>query len=266
MKMISPRLERHPGLRSGVLPGARDIVVYLPPGYDDDPAARFPVLYLQDGQNLFDPETAFRKGEYWRVGETADRLIAAGRVAPLIIAGIYNTGPSRTDEYTPTATRRHGGGKGDLYGRLVMHEVKRLIDREYRTRPDGPSTGIGGSSLGALVALHIGLRHPEAFGRLAIHSPSVWWDRRVILREVRRATPEPRPRIWLDMGTAERGRPQDSRKSLDDTRLLRTGLVKAGWVEGETLHYAEYPGAAHTESAWAERVGPMLEWLYPGEK
>ncbi|MGE3276595.1 MAG: alpha/beta hydrolase [Vicinamibacterales bacterium] len=264
MPTTGPRLERHEGFASRFLPDARDLIVYLPPGYSRTRTRRYPVLYLQDGQNLFEPETAFIRGQHWRVGETADYLIDQGQVDPLIIVGIQNTGASRTAEYTPTLTRRHGGGQADAYGQLLLEEIRPFIDSRYRTRRDGASTGLGGSSLGGLVALYLGLRHPQAFGRLAILSPSVWWDRRVILREVRAARPLPRARIWLDMGTAERSRPQDSRKSLDDTRLLKAGLVKAGWVEEETLRYREYAGANHSEAAWAERVGPMLEWLFPG--
>ena len=99
-------------------------------------------------------------------------------------------------------------------------------------------------------------RDPDVFGQLAVMSPSVWWDRRVILSTVRRARPRPALKLWVDMGTAE------GRRGLDDARLLKAALVGAGWVPGQDLHYAEYEGATHSESAWAERVGPMLQWLF----
>jgi predicted alpha/beta superfamily hydrolase len=220
---------------------------------------RYPVLYMHDGQNLFEPETAFQKGEHWRLGETAAELIAAGRIEPLIIVGISNTGDSRVHEYTPTRDPRLGGGRAGDYGRMIVEELKPLIDRTYRTRSDAASTGLGGSSLGGLVTLHLGFAHPRVFGRLAVLSPSVWWDRRVILKTVRQARSKPPSRIWLDMGTAE------GRKGLDDARLLKAALVGLGFTPGVDLQYAEYEGATHSEQAWAERVAPMLEWLFPAD-
>ncbi|MFP5380099.1 MAG: alpha/beta hydrolase, partial [Vicinamibacteria bacterium] len=169
---------------------------------------------------------------------------------------INNTGVRRLHEYTPSADRKLGGGEADAYGRLVIEEVKPFIDQAYRTIPERRHTGIGGSSLGALVSLHLGLKHPEVFSRLALHSPSVWWDRRMILRAVRAARPKPDLRIWLDMGTAE------GKRGLTDARALRTAFVRMGWREGGDLHYSEHEGATHSEAAWAERVGPMLGYLF----
>ncbi len=211
---------------------------------------------MHDGQNLFDPDTAFQKGEHWRIGETATALIDAGRIEPLIIVGIHNTGTSRLQEYTPTQDARLGGGLADGYGRLIVEDLKPFIDRTYRTLTDAANTGLGGSSLGGLVTLHVGFTHLSVFSRLAVLSPSVWWDRRAILRTVRSTRPKPPLKVWVDMGTAE------GRRGLDDARLLKAAFVGAGFVEGVDLHYAEYEGATHSEAAWASRVGPMLEWLF----
>ncbi len=253
-----PTLRRHAQFHSAHLPDDRDVVVYLPPGYDEAHPG-YPVLYLHDGQNLFDPETAFQKDEHWRVGETADALIAAGRLTPLIIVGIANTGPRRIHEYTPTHDERLGGGLADAYGRLIAEELKPFIDATYRTSPGRASTGLGGSSLGGLVTLYLGMGYPDVYGALAVMSPSVWWDRRVILKTVRAVRPRPPVRIWVDMGTAE------GRRGLQDARMLKAALVGAGWVAGRDLHYAEYEGGTHSEGAWAARTGEMLEWLFPGE-
>lgn len=255
MTAPAPTLRRHPRFASSILTPDRDLVVYLPPGYEDG-AQPLPVLYMQDGQNLFDPETAHIKGQHWRLGETADTLIGAGLLAPLIIVGVGNTGHSRIHEYTPTSDARLGGGQADDYGRFLIEELKPFIDRTYRTCSGPDATGLGGSSLGALVSLHIGLARPDVFGRLAVMSPSVWWDGRVILKTVRAARPKPSLRIWVDMGTAE------GRRGLDDARLLKAALVGAGWKPNQDLHYAEYPGATHSEAAWADRAGTMLEWLF----
>jgi predicted alpha/beta superfamily hydrolase len=211
---------------------------------------------MHDGQNLFDPNAAFNKGEHWRVGETALELIDAGRLAPLIIVGIANTGPRRVHEYTPTFDRRRGGGEADDYGRLIIEEIKPFIDDTYRTLPDPQHTGMAGSSLGGLVTLYLGLKRPDVFSRLGVMSPSVWWDRRAVLRTVRDAKPKPRLRIWVDMGMRE------GRQHLENARLLKAGLLKAGWTDGDDLHYEEFAGGTHRETAWGSRFGRLLEWLH----
>lgn len=243
------------------LPSGREIVTFVPPGYEEESNRRYPVLYLHDGQNLFHPETAFG-GMHWRAGETAAALIAAERIEPIIIVGIYNRGRHRITEYTHTHDRRRGGGEADAYGRLILEDLKPLIDATYRTLADRSNTAIGGSSLGALVSLYLALQHAEVFGAVVAMSPSVWWDRRAILRDVRRAR-EPRPRIWLDMGTRESSGPGTARRVLDDTRLLRAGLRQAGWHEDHDLHYEEVEGGTHNEHAWGDRLGRVLEWLFP---
>ena len=255
----SPHLERHAAFRSRFLDRARDVVVYLPPSYAADHARRYPVLYMHDGQNLFDPETSYVRGQHWRLGEMADMLIAEGRVQPLIIVGVNHTGPGRLHEYTPTKDPRLGGGLGKAYGRLLVEELKPFIDARYRTRPGRDHTGLGGSSLGGLSTMYLGLRHSDVFGLLAVMSPSVWWGRRAILRYVAKARPRPDTRIWLDMGTAE------SRYGVADARKLRNALVKAGWREDVDLAYAEPQGATHSETAWAHRVGDVLHFLFPGD-
>ena len=253
--MSEAKLRRHEQFHSEFLEHDRDVIVWLPPGYDET-STRYSVLYMHDGQNLFDAETAFNN-EPWRVGDTASELIAAGRIAPLIVVGIYNTGEARVDEYTPTGDKRLGGGLADDYGRMIIEELKPLIDREYRTHTDADHTGIAGSSLGGLVSLHLGFTHPQVFTKIAALSPSVWWGRKAILKTIRESRSKPKLRLWVDMGTAE------GRRGLDDARLLKAALVGLGFAEGGDLHYAEYEGATHSEQAWSERVGPMLEWLFP---
>lgn len=256
--MHSPdsQLRRHDQFHSEFLELDRDVLVWLPSGYEDAAHARYPVLYMHDGQNLFEPDTAFTKGEHWRVGETATALIAQGTIEPLIVVGIYNTGEMRIDEYTPIEDKKLGGGHADDYGRMIIEELKPMIDRTYRTRTDRDSTGIAGSSLGGLVSLHLAFTHPAVFGKVAALSPSVWWGRKAILKTIREARAKPRLKIWVDMGTAE------GRRGLDDARLLKAALVGLGFSDDE-LHYAEYEGATHSEQAWSRRVGPMLEFLFP---
>lgn len=219
---------------------------------------RYPVLYLQDGQNLFDGATSYVPGRYWRIGETASELHFDCSMQPLIIVGINHAGVVRIDEYTPSRDARiKMGGKAELYGRMLVEELKPLIDARYRTKSGASETGIGGSSLGGLVSLYIGLRYPEVFGKLAVLSPSVWWDDRLILREVDSIATSSRARIWLDAGTAE------GEATLSGVRLLRDRLLSKGWRLDEGLRYFEDEGAGHEESAWAKRVPSFLRFLFP---
>lgn len=257
--VASSRLERLPAFTSRFLERPRDVLVHLPRGYDQERDRRYPVLYMHDGQNLFDPDTAYVRGQHWRLGEMADMLIAEGRVQPLIVVGVNHTGVGRVQEYTPTRTARLGGGLGKAYGRLLTEELKPLIDARYRTLADRAHTGLGGSSLGGLSTMYLGLRHADVFGKLAVMSPSVWWGRRAILRYVAKARPRPATRIWLDIGTAE------GKVAIADARRLRDALVDAGWRPDRDLEYREVPGGTHSEGAWAARVGDVLAFLFPGD-
>ena len=254
--MSSGQLRKHEQFLSRFLRNQRDLIVYVPPGYDEQPQRRFPVLYLHDGQNLFDRATAFA-GQDWNVQGSADYLIQGGAIEPLIIVGIYNTGKSRIYEYTPTKVPKLGGGRADRYAKFLMQEVMPFVQQQYHALPEPSRTSIGGSSLGGLVSLYIGLKYPQSFGKIAALSPSVWWNQRVILRLAAAANPHPRPRIWLDIGTRE------GPKIVPDVEQFRDLLLKKGWREGQDLHYERVEGAEHNEAAWSQRVGPFLQFLYP---
>jgi predicted alpha/beta superfamily hydrolase len=253
----APELHRHEQFRSRFLRNQRDFIVYLPPRYHEQPERRFPVLYMHDGQNLFDGTTSFVPGMDWHVGHTADDFILTGAVQPVIIVGIYNVGKVRIHEYTPTKAPRLGGGRADRYAKFLIQEVMPFIQQEYRVLSDPRVTGMGGSSLGGLVSLYLGLKHPQIFGRLAALSPSLWWNQRMIHRFAAAAPVEPRPRIWLDIGTKEGPR------IVHDVEEFRDVLLQKGWQLGRDLHYQRIEGAEHNEAAWALRVGPFLQFLYP---
>ena len=255
--MSNPNLIKHQRFRSRFLRNQRDLIVYLPPGYAEQPQRSFPVLYLHDGQNLFDGATSFIPGVDWHVGQTADHFIYESRVEPLIIVGIYNAGKQRIGEYTPTRAPKLGGGRADRYAKFLLEEVRPFVNRQYRIAEGADRTGIGGSSLGGLVSLYLGLRQPQVFGKIAALSPSVWWNERVILRFAAAASVQPLPRIWLDIGTREGAR------IVDDVERFRDVLITKGWQLDRSLHYERVEGAEHNEAAWAARVGPFLQFLFP---
>ena len=254
-----PRLRLHRGFPSNYLPESRDLIVYVPPGYDDEPERSYPVLYLQDGQNLFDGRTSFIPGRTWQVREQADAAIEAGEVEPLVIVGIYNTGDRRLAEYTFQRDWQMGGGEADEYGLMLTRELMPWVGSQYRVRPEREATGVGGSSLGGLVSLFLGLRHAEVFGRLALLSPSVWWNHKSILGYLNERAPQvwERPRVWLDVGDKE------GQRTLKDAEQLNRRLKANGWRPGETLHFEKVHGGTHDESSWARRVRPMLRFLFP---
>ena len=256
-----PRVQQHAGFTSRFLPGERAIGVYVPPGYEENPG-RYPLLILQDGQNLFDPATSFIRGKTWRVAESADAAIAAGEVEPLVIAGVAHAGERRIAEYTPTRDMKLGGGEAGQYALMVMREVLPFLHARYRLRGGAGDTGLGGSSLGGLVSLWMGLRHADTFGKLAVLSPSVWWNHRSILAWVSEVAPElpHRPRIWLDAGDRE------GRRTLADTEMLHARLLRQGWRDERDLHCETVAGGTHDEASWAARVRPMLRFLFPAKE
>jgi predicted alpha/beta superfamily hydrolase len=254
----NPRYKVHK-FHSSILPDDRAVMVYLPQLYLEDRRRRFPVLYLQDGQNLFDGRTSYVAGKTWRAHTTADELTEAGELEPLILVGIANTGLRRMAEYTPTRDYKMGGGEGRSYGRLLVEELKPMIDATYRTLDGASNTGLGGSSLGGLISLYLGLEYPEVFGKVAVMSPSLWWDHRSVMTCVENADPRPDLRIWLDMGTAEGPR------HVRDADALNTLLLRRGWKAGVDLVYEKAAGAVHDEEAWARRFGDVLRFLFPAE-
>jgi predicted alpha/beta superfamily hydrolase len=243
---------------SNFLPTPRDLFIYLPEAYRHEPDRAFPVLILHDGQNLFDGDLSYVRGSTWRAGSTADEEIAAGRVQPVILVGVANTGVERMAEYTPTADYRLGGGRGPLYARLLVEELLPMLRQQYRILPGADNTGIAGSSLGGLISLAIALRYADVFGQVGVLSPSIWWNNRAILRDVRSLNGSLPIRIWLDMGTAE------GIRHLRDADLLSRLLQTKGWQAGRDLSYHRIAEGLHNEGAWADRFAQVLQFLFPG--
>lgn len=258
----NPRFLVLRNFHSRFLPEERDVEVYLPEAYINEPTRRFPVFYLHDGQNLFDGRTSYVPDRTWQAHITADRLTREGNIEPVILVGINNTGLHRMAEYTPSRDSSLRGGDGDRYGRMVVEELKPCIDREFRTVSDAAHTGVGGSSLGGLISLYLGFTYPEVFSRIAAMSPSIWWDNCAILRTVSTGRVRPDLRIWIDMGTAE------GLRHLRDTDLLYRRLIERGWHDGPDsespdIRYRRVPGGMHNEDAWAARFDQVLRFLFP---
>jgi predicted alpha/beta superfamily hydrolase len=257
------RLNHHDELRSTHLGNTRPITVYLPPGYDVDSNQRYPVLYLQDGQNLFDPATAF-SGVHWRVAETSDRLIAEGRVEPLIIVAVASTA-DRLNEYAPIVDpSMNAGGKADRYARFLVDELKPFIDEQYRTKPGREDTGIGGSSLGALASLHACMTARDVFSKCAALSPSLWWgDHGMVAHFARQREWLCTVRLWIDMGSdegCEAGAPPGH--AIATVRHFLDLLAQSGARQGRDYSYTEVAGAAHNEHWWAQRFDRVLSFLF----
>jgi predicted alpha/beta superfamily hydrolase len=251
-------------LSSPTLGNQRDLLVYLPPSYQPDGTRRYPVLYMHDGQNLFDAATSY-SGE-WAVDETLEALAAEGIEA--IVVGVPNAGAERMNEYSPYRDVRHGGGKGDAYIHFLLETVKPLIDRSFRTQAGRATTGIMGSSLGGLISLYAFFAYPEQFGFVGAMSPSLWFARGRIMGMIKRSPPI-LGTIYLDYGTAEGARnPSDipwirtllSRSTTMDGELYELLLAKGYRPERDVL-YVEDVGADHSERSWARRLPDALRFL-----
>lgn len=239
------------GVRSPELGNARDVQVYLPPSYAES-GRHYPVLYMHDGQNLFDPSASFA-GE-WRVDDTLEQIAADGVEA--VVVAIPNMGSERLDEYTPFVDQDKGGGRGDAYLDFVVNTLKPEIDRLFRTRHERSHTGIMGSSLGGLISLYAFFRHPGVFGFAGVMSPSLWWAGRAVFPFVGRY-PRWSGRIYLDIGTAE------GRTHVRDARLMARHLRKTTEHPRRNLLFVEEKGAGHHEDAWAQRFERAIRFLLP---
>jgi predicted alpha/beta superfamily hydrolase len=239
----------------------RDVDVYLPASYPS--GVRYPVVYMQDGQNLSDPAAAF--AGTWDLDATIDRL--AWRGLDAIYVGVHNTGEGRLAEYSPFPDARHGGGGADDYLAFLVETLKPRIDRLFKTRRDRDSTAILGSSMGGLVSLYAYFRHPSVFGRAGVMSPSLWFGEGAVLDFIQAAR-VPRGRVSIDVGTAE------GAGTLRDVRRLGRLLVRRGFrrkpraaidrrssMTAPALRYVEEAGARHTEAAWASRLEGALAFL-----
>lgn len=250
--IYSPQLNNH-----------RDLFVHLPPSYQQG-EQRYPVLYMQDGQNLFDRAISY-SGE-WEVDET---MLALERVLRMeaIIVGIPNAGADRINEYSPFIDPEYGGGRGDAYLDFLVHTVKPIIDADFRTLPHRAATGIGGSSMGGLISIYGYLTHPDTFGICASMSGAYWFADKAIIDFTARNEPPPPGRVYLDSGTGEKTEPEGStlrglaRCFCDDVQAVQAILVGKGYRDDDDIKYVQEINGLHSETVWARRLPLALRFL-----
>lgn len=258
---LTGNIERIDGFESKVLGNKRNISIYLPPSYKKDTKSKYPVIYMHDGQNVFDGMTSYIPNQEWRADETAESLIDAGIIEPVIIVAIDNGGSERGNEYLPTKIKMGGneaGGKADLYGKMLTDEIMPIVNERYRTKTGPENTGLIGASFGGVITSYLGITHPEVFGRLGICSPSVWVDNRVLLTMVKpMERKQRRPKVWIDIGGKE------GVDGIQDSRSLFDVYVKNGWKPKSDVVCVVEQNAEHNEIAWARRLPSILTYLFP---
>ena len=230
----------------------RRVWLYLPPGYASS-GRRYPVLYMQDGQNVFDRLTAFA-GE-WGVDETLNQLAASGQDPTGCIVVAIDNGPNRLDEYSPWNNPAYGGGQGDLYVDFLVHTLKPYIDATYRTLSGRENTGVAGSSMGALIATYAALREPAVFGKVGVFSPAYWFARPPLFAYVQQHPAHPNTRFYFVSGTTE------SSTMVPQMAALRDSLLRGG-VPAANLSFNTRADGQHAEWFWQREFPAAYSWLY----
>ena len=240
----------HDAVHSEFLALDRKVIVWLPPSYATDTERRYPVLYMHDGQQIFDPQTSTH-GRDWEVDEWCTKLIADGKLQEIIVVGAYCTA-NRYEEYSPAL-------KGKDYARFLIEELKPMIDREYRTLPGRETTAVAGSSMGGKISFYLAWAHPDVYFGAACLSPAfAYKDDRHELDMVEASTNTPDLRLYFYCGEGD----DLERKLIPGMRTMADLLKQRGYEEGRNLLVAEDAPAVHNEAAWQKVTGQWLEFLF----
>ena len=226
----------------------RTVRILLPPIYEVADEQLFPVLYVLDGQNLFDPELAV-SGQHWEIPETMAQMPPELHT---IVVGIDNGEEHRLNEYAPFR-RGQNGGEGDLFIQDIIECVKPFVDEHYRTRPEAETTGIAGSSMGGLLALYAGLQYGEVFGRVGVLSPAVWFNRKVL--QLAEGHAGYKSRFYLSASL------QESSTMGRDVQQITERLIQSGFTEDRLLVHLREEGE-HGEELWRNEYPEMHAWLF----
>lgn len=260
-------------VKGGAGPGAklvRDLTVWLPEGYDapENKDKTYPVLYLMDGQNLFQKHKGIPAE--WGVDETATRLIEKGVIEPVIIVGVPHGGPYRIDEYLPDANVRldKHEAHGQEFVEWMTSVVVPAVEKEVRAKPGAENRAIGGSSLGAMIGLVAGSSHPEVFGNVLAESPSLILGGHEIWKTLFADKKKWAGRVYMGMGGEEygeeRAKDRDNEALVGAATSLRDTIAKVS--PGTKIYLFTDLDAVHTEQAWADRLPKALEFLFPAAK
>ncbi len=259
----------------------RRVWVYLPSEYATSDK-RYPVLYMHDGQNLFDESTSY-KGVIWDVHSAIERAMIKKKTEGVIVVALDNAsiddgqeGVGRLDEYSPwintkIKTMQHNdgierdvGGYGSKYGKFLVNELKPLIDKTYRTLKGRENTGIAGSSLGGFISLYIALKYEDVFSKVGSFSTAVWFAENELLDMIHNHAPELPIKWYLDVGTKESSNADISDFNqiyIKGTMEVYESLLQVG-VKEENLKVVVDEGAEHNEEAWAKRFPNAFDWLF----
>ncbi len=256
-----------PGVASSYRQNRRDIQIFLPPGYDTA-EARYPVLYLNDGQDV--AQLGLR--------ETLATLLARGKVQPLLVVAIP-TDAERLQEYgTAVCANAQGlGSQAAAYAQFVLQELMPLINRHFRTKTGAPETAVLGASLGGLSAFDLAWNHPDHFGTVGVFSGSFWWrsatdceqfapGRRIAHEMVRRGAFRPHQRFWFQAGTQDEAADRDNNGVIDaiqDTLELIEELTRLGYQRDKQVVYVQIKGGRHNYDTWSEALPQFLTWAFP---
>jgi predicted alpha/beta superfamily hydrolase len=241
---IIGNVEFHREIYSQIMDIRRDFFVWLPPGYDNNPSKNYPVLYMQDGQNLIDPKTSYA-GKDWQVDETVTRLIKEYKIKEIIVVGIYNN-KDRLEEYSDTE-------KGEKYLKFIIEELKAFVDSKYRTLPDNINTAIMGSSMGGLASFLAVWKHPEVFSMAGCMSSSFYYNDDKIFKMLGENNGQKKHvKIYIDHGI----------DGLIRGQKMFCKLTQMGYIIGTDLDYYFAPGAEHNEMEWAKRLERPLIFFF----
>jgi predicted alpha/beta superfamily hydrolase len=244
---ITGNVRYHKQLRGDSIPD-RDLIVWLPPDYEKNKNRRYPVIYMHDGQNLFDPGTS-SFGVDWQMDETCDSLIRNGVIGPVIVAGICNSA-KRMTEYTP-------GKNGDAYMNFIIKIVKPLVDATYRTLPDRRNTYVGGSSAGGTISFMLAWNHSEIFSKAFCLSPAFKIQNIDVITDVTRYNGKKKKvRFYIDNG----GKGLEERLQPGVDEMVKS-LETKGYRRGKDLFLISAPEAEHNEAAWAKRMPVALKMM-----
>ena len=252
-------------LASDIFSNTRSLRVLLPPGYDaaENRSKRYPVLYMLDGQNLFDACRSEVSHEEWRVDETVYRLIREKAIPEIIVVGVDHAGAKRAYEFLPYRDSFNPGVEepaGKYFPDFLATEVLPFVNSQYRTLTGQGNTALGGSSYGGVATLYALLARPQTFGYGLIESPSIWVGMGQLIRDTAPLVAVPR-RVFMAFGSEEMSRGEGERLVQGFFATVAANFKAAGY-DDSNFRYVYEPGAKHTESAWARRLPAALKFLF----